>query len=104
MSAYNYNIQYRPGKQLANTYLLSRLPLSDTITDPPLPGETVLLMEALNTSPVSAGNVKTWTNHDKTLSRVNQMIVQGRQKVTDTTFHPYLQRSKELIIQNDCIL
>ena len=37
-------------------------------------GETILLMKALNTSPVSAANVKTWTNHDKILSRVKQMI------------------------------
>ena len=32
------------------------------------------------------------------------MILQGWQKVTDTTFHSYLQRSKELTIHNDCIL
>ena len=51
LSAYNYNI---PGKQLANADLLSRLPLTHTIADPPLPGEMVLLMEALNTSPVTA--------------------------------------------------
>ena len=104
LSAYNYNIQYRPGKQLANADLLSRLPLSDTITDPPLPGETILLMEALNTSPVTSANVETWTYHDKILSRVKQMILQRWKKVNDTTFQPYLQRSKELTIQNDCIL
>ena len=57
LSAYNYSIQYRPGKQLANADLLSRLPLSDIITDPPLPGETILLTEALNTSPVTSANV-----------------------------------------------
>ena len=33
-----------------------------------------------------------------------QMIIQGWQKVNDTTFQPYSQRSKELTIQNDCIL
>ena len=36
LSAYNYNIQYRAGKQLANADLLSRLSLSGTVTDPPL--------------------------------------------------------------------
>jgi len=77
LSAYNYNIQHRPGKQLANADLLSRLPLPDTTTEPPLPGKTVLLMEALNTSPISTANVKTWTNQDPILSRVKQMILQG---------------------------
>ena len=70
LSAYNYNIQYRPGKQLANADLLSRLPLPDTISDPPLPGEMILLMETLNTSLITATNVKTWTNRDPILSRV----------------------------------
>lgn len=32
------------------------------------------------------------------------MIIQGWQKVNDTTFQPYSQRSKELTMQNDCIL
>ena len=85
LSAYNYNIKYRPGKQLANADLLSRLPLADTIADPPLPGEMILLMEALNTSPVTAANIKTWTNRDPILARVKQMILHGWQK-TQTTF------------------
>jgi len=59
LSAYNYYIQHRPGKQLAKADLLSRLPLPDTITDPPLPGETILLMEELNTSSISTANIKT---------------------------------------------
>ena len=42
LSAYNYNIKCQPGKQLANADLLSRLPLADTIADPPLPGEMIL--------------------------------------------------------------
>ena len=104
LSAYNYTIQYRPGKQLANADLLSRLPLADTIADPPLPGEMVLLMEALNTSPIIVVNVKTWTNRDPFLSRVKQMILQGWPKDTDAAFQPYIQRSKELTVQNDCVL
>ena len=104
LSAYNYNIEYRPGKQLANADLLSRLPLSDTIADPPLPGETILLTEALNTSPITAANIKTWTNRDPVLSRVKQMILQGWQRDIDAAFQPYSQRSKELTVQSDCIL
>ena len=104
LSAYNYHIQYRPGKQLAIADLSSRLPPPDTITNPPLPGETIHLMEALNTSPFTAAHVKTLTNRDRILSRVKQMILQGWQKVTDTIFCPYLQRSKELTLQNDCML
>ena len=80
------------------------LPLPGTIAVPPLPGETILLMEALNTSPVTAAKVKIWTDHDPILSRVKQMILQGWQKVTETAFQPYLQRDRELTVQDDCIL
>ena len=104
LSAYNYNIKYRPGKHLANADFLSRLPLADTIADPPLPGEMILLMEALNTSPVTAANIKTWTNRDPILARVKQMILHGWQKDTDNILQPYSQRSKELTVQNDCNL
>ena len=32
------------------------------------------------------------------------MILQGWQKDTDAAFQPYVQRSKELTVQNDCVL
>ena len=32
------------------------------------------------------------------------MILQGWQKDTDAAFQPYIQRSKELTVQNDCVL
>ena len=58
-------------------------------------------METLNTSPITATN---GPNRDPILSRVKQMILQGWNKTTDAVLHPYLQRSKELTVQNDCIL
>ena len=56
LSAYNYSIAYKSGADHSNADLLSRLPLSESVSNVPLPGETVLLMETLQGSPVSCTN------------------------------------------------
>ena len=40
-SAYDYQIRYKPGKDNSNADLLSRLPLPESPTSVPLPGETI---------------------------------------------------------------
>ncbi len=52
LSAYDYKVEYKPGKEHANAYVLSRLPLPETVKSVPYPGETVLLMENLQAPPV----------------------------------------------------
>ena len=59
LGAYNYQIQYKPGKDNSNTDSLSRLPLPESPSSVPLPGETVFLMDTLDTSPVNATHIKT---------------------------------------------
>ena len=44
-----------------NADALSRLPLADTVENPPLPAEIILLMEDMEKMPVTAEQVKTWT-------------------------------------------
>ncbi len=54
LSAYQYHIVYRAGKENANADALSRLPFPDTLASTPLPPETVFLLERLGDSPVNA--------------------------------------------------
>ena len=70
LSAYSYELRYRPGKQQANADALSRLPLPDSPPRIPEPAETVLLMNDLSQSPTSATDIKRWTSKDPTLSQV----------------------------------
>ena len=75
LGAYNYQIQYKPGKDNSNADMLSRLPLPESPSSVPLPGETVFLMETLQTSPVDVTMIRTWTNSDPLLAHVRDMVL-----------------------------
>ena len=75
LGAYDYVMEYKPGNQHANADSLSRLPLPDIPSQVPLPGETVLLMEKLHTSPVTAAQIRSWTDRDPILSQVRHMLL-----------------------------
>ena len=105
LAAYTYNIQYKEGSQNANADAFSRLPLSDTPTSTPVPGETILLMELLENTPVRAEEIKKWTRRSPGLARVLNFIKQGwPSKCPDPALQPYFQRRDELSVQDDCIL
>ena len=104
LSAYDYDIVFKPGSQHANADVLSRLPLPDHPTSVPLPQETVLLMEVLQASPVTAKQIKTWTSHDPVLSKVRDKVLQGWVDTSDPSMQPYQRRKCELSIEDGCIL
>eukprot|EP00731_Ephydatia_muelleri_P039209 Em1216g1a len=56
LSAYQYTIEYKAGKQNANADSLSRLPLPDIPVDVPVPEETVFLKDTLQ-DPVSVAQI-----------------------------------------------
>ncbi|XP_056118298.1 uncharacterized protein K02A2.6-like [Rhinichthys klamathensis goyatoka] len=105
LSAYQYRIVYRAGKENANADALSRLPLPDTPVSTPLPPETVFLLEKLSDSPVSAKQIKAWTERDKVLSKVKRFVLQGWPSiVADAELKPFEKRKNELSVQDGCIL
>ena len=58
LSAYNYDIKYKPGKDISNADMLSRLSLPEFRTTVPLPGKTIYLMDTLESTSVNATRVK----------------------------------------------
>ena len=44
--------------------MLSRLLLPESPPNIPLPGETILLLKQLQSSPITAAQIKQWTNQD----------------------------------------
>ena len=84
LAAYDYQIQYRSGRDNANADLLSRLPLNEKPVADPLPTDTVLLSEHIQDSPVSATHIRRWTTRDKVYAKVPYFIKNGWPKSADT--------------------
>ena len=105
LSAYQYKIVYKCGKDNANAVMLSRLPLPECPADVPTPGETMLLMETLQSSPVSVEEIRTWTKEDPVLSKVKGLLINGwKGDDGSQDLRPCRQRQEELSLQDNCIL
>ena len=105
LSAYQYRIVHKPGKENANADVLSRLPLPECPSEVPLPGETVLLLETLEASPINAKQIAEWTEKDPVLSKVKKWLTEGwPEKEHEEELRPYRQRKDELSLQDGCIL
>ena len=104
LSAYDYDIVFKPGSEHANTDVLSRLPLPDHPTSVPQPQETVLLMETLQMSPVTSKQIKSWTSRDPILAKVRDKVLQGWVDTSDPNLLPYQRRKQELSIEDACVL
>ena len=87
---------------------LSRLPLEEAQECIPLPGDTVLMMEALSDteSPVITTAIRLWTDRDPDLSEVQHMVLHGWPAGTGVKkeWQPYKQRQLELSVHGGCVL
>ena len=105
LSGYQYSIVYRPGSEQGNADGLSRLPLPTTPQDVPQPAETILLMERLEASLVTAAKIRIWTDKDPVLAKVRKYVLQGwPERVEAKEMAPYFQRKEELSTEEGCIL
>lgn len=77
LGAYSYQITYKPGGSHSNADGLSRLPLQEHPSAIPLPGDANLLLDNLQSTPMTAALVKSWIDRELTLSRVRSMVIMG---------------------------
>ena len=70
LASYEYKLQFRKSTAHSNADALSRLPLTTAPVTVPEPPEIVLLMDHLDSSPVSATEIKRETSHNPLLSRL----------------------------------
>ena len=104
LGAYDYIIEYKPGQEHGNADMLSRLPLPETPAKVPIPGETILLLDMLNSLPVTSEHIRQWTSKDPILSKVKIMVQQGWQNSKNTDLTPYQRRKDELSVHDGCLL
>ena len=104
LGGYDYMIQSRKGVEQCHVDALSRLPLPQKPSSVPVPGETVLLMEHLSFTPISAAQVKAWTDQDPILSKIKQQLLAGIPIDGGEETEPFKQRQTELSIEDGCIL
>ncbi len=80
------------------------IPLPDTPTRENTPGEITLLLNMLQSLPVLAKDVRSWTTRDPTLSKVRTMLSSGWKDCTDPALKAFTQRRDELSLDDGCIL
>ena len=77
LSSYEYTLKFRGTQLHGNADALSRLPLSVEPSTSEPPPELVLLLDHLDSSPVTAGQIRSWTRRDPSLRPVLQAIQNG---------------------------
>ena len=104
LSNYEYRLVFRNTTAHANADALSRLPLPEQPAKVFEEPELVLLAEHLEESPVSANDIKAWTQRDRKLARVLQYTQQGWPSDGDPELEPYSSRRLELSSYEGCVM
>ena len=104
LGGYDYVIEYKPGESHSNADFLSCLPLPEAPEIVPVPPEIISLVETLDSSTVTSKHIKQWTVKDPTLSKVSDVLLQGRLNKHTTGVQPYHQMAEELSVHDGCIL
>ena len=106
LSGYEYSVQYKPGKELANADGLSRLPLSDIGQEDATSTELINLIEHLNSTPISVSESIKCTSRNATLLRVRHLIRHGWPENIDgdIDLKPYVRHKLEVSVLDNCIL
>ncbi|MGH0129847.1 UNVERIFIED_CONTAM: hypothetical protein FKN15_041274 [Acipenser sinensis] len=97
-------IVYKAGKDHGNADALSRLPLPEG----PIKAtqeDRILLLDHMDSLPVIAAQIRSWTGKDPVLSRVCEYVLRGWPNcITEIEFTPFLSRKQELSVQVGCVL
>ena len=105
LAGYEYKISYKAGQTNGNADALSRLPLPVMPNAVPLPGETILLMEHMEGTPVHSGKIKEWTKRDPVLSQVLRFTLQGWPTTNSSVeLNPFFSKKTELSVEDGCVL
>jgi len=103
LSAYQYEIEFKCGKQHANADGLPRLPIqgSTELQDP----VSIFQLSFVDELPMTAAEIAVETSKDDTLARVYQYIMEGWPgKPAQEQLKPFYQRKDHHSTGQDCLL
>ena len=111
LSAYTYDIQYKPTKEHGNTDTLSRFSIkndeqfeSEQSLEPMI---NLILTRQLERLPIKSQDIAKATAEDNVLSKVCEYIKNGwpaRRRNVPKMLYPYFQKRFQLTIHSGCIL
>ena len=104
LASYEYTITWRNTTEHANADALSRLPLPEIPANTSTPAELVLLIENLNSAPITANQIAVWTRRDRLLSRVLRYVQHGWPIQSDEALKSYWTRKLELSTEAGCLV
>ena len=107
LGGYNYAIEFKEGKSMANADALSRLPLVTQRTEVPKPPEVVHVMEQLDSTPISSRQIRQWTDKDPILAKVRRRVQDGwpdQEEERGQDFLPFFRRRYELSTEGGCVM
>ena len=104
LSAYTYDIRFRPTKSHCNADGLSRLPLANnkTVGNPDDP--TIFNVAQIAVLPVQAADVAQATCTDSVLGKLLICLRQGWPQEVPAALIPFWRRRTELTLEGDCIM
>ena len=104
LSAYNYDIVFRPTKSRAKADCLSRLPL-DNVSSPATDDSASLFnVQQIGTLPVTPQQLRAETVKDPLLSKVLRYTKDGWPHKISEDLHPFYRRRLELTIECGCLM
>ena len=104
LSAYCYDIEYKPTKEHSNADGLSRLPLPQNEKSNVRIGVDVFNVAQIDSLPVTAARLGQATRRDQVLGKVWRYTKSGWPQECPAHLQPYWTRRHELTIEGDCLL
>ena len=106
LSAYTYDLQFKPTKEHANADGLSRLPLTTTedMSDDDDTAPTIFNVSQIEHLPVTFSQLKVATRQDPIVSRVLRYTRQGWPSWVPRVLQPFWTKRLELSLEGDCVM
>ncbi len=104
LSAYQYQIEFKPTQAHGNADGLSRLPLQNEKSTPTAGETTVFNIAQIESLPIMFRQIQKATQRDPVLSKVLRYTKNGWPCQVPAVLKPFCTRSHELTVEGECLL